>query len=217
MIYALSFLSLAATIARLIKVAQFAEAVDVEGMLSKRMDYTYWAVVEVMTAIVCANLPAMPFFVRRLSLSSLRFPRLASGSNGYCDNGEHASNYRSCLCMWMNKFLSWLQINSDSTRKEAADRFYDSQLGSKEGFKGRNDTPELDIALQQKGTNYGSQKKSEDTKGSASISQDYLTVNSYDPKTKDCETVIERSDTSEHSMKSAIYVTREIDIESNKM
>ena len=63
MIYLLSFLSLGATLAQLVNVAQNTETgneVDPLEVMEHRIEYTCWAIVEVTTVIICSNLPTMP-------------------------------------------------------------------------------------------------------------------------------------------------------------
>ena len=63
-LYAISFLSLASTIVRLVKVAQYEEFKGDSDRLRRSLNYTYWAILELMTIIICANLPAMPSLVK---------------------------------------------------------------------------------------------------------------------------------------------------------
>ena len=71
-IYALSFLSLAATIVRLYMVVVYNSA---EGILHggiARLDYICWTNVEMTTAITCANLPAMSSLIRQFSRKRIK-------------------------------------------------------------------------------------------------------------------------------------------------
>ena len=80
-IYLLSFLSLGATLAQLVNIVQNVElgnVYDPVEAMSHRIKYIYWAIVEVTTLIICANLPTMPVLVhnfkpllRTINLSSL--------------------------------------------------------------------------------------------------------------------------------------------------
>lgn len=68
-IYLLSFLSLGATLARLailIKNAQIDGKNELLEIMARRIKYTYWAVIEVTTVIICANLPTMPVLVHNI-------------------------------------------------------------------------------------------------------------------------------------------------------
>ncbi len=61
--YAISFVSLAATIIRLVKVIGFYNATN-ETSGQKRIEHAFWALVEACTAIFCANLPALSSLLR---------------------------------------------------------------------------------------------------------------------------------------------------------
>lgn len=65
-IYVLCGVSLVATIIRLIMVAQFTESGNpLEGAVN-RVKYVYWGVIEIATAIICANIPTMPPLFRHV-------------------------------------------------------------------------------------------------------------------------------------------------------
>ena len=57
-----------------------------------RTDHVYWAVIEVMTAITCANFPAMPPLVRCVYRETTRKKTLASRSNGSEGHSNLSSN-----------------------------------------------------------------------------------------------------------------------------
>lgn len=61
-IYLLSFFSLAATIARLVSVIKISESVtrNATVLMQQRIIYSLWVTVEIMTVVICANLPTMP-------------------------------------------------------------------------------------------------------------------------------------------------------------
>ena len=62
----ISFVSLAATVTRLTKVVEYA-AETIFTAIEVRAQYVYWSVIEIMTVIMCANLPASPSFYRFIS------------------------------------------------------------------------------------------------------------------------------------------------------
>ena len=70
MVYLLSFLSLGSTIARLVKVTQYTDRGNPLKAMKTRFDILYWTIIEIMTVIVCANLPAMPALLRYFGSSS---------------------------------------------------------------------------------------------------------------------------------------------------
>lgn len=62
-IYLLSFLSLAATVGRLVSLRIFfgkASEFDASGLMQERIKYALWITIEIMTVVICANLPTMP-------------------------------------------------------------------------------------------------------------------------------------------------------------
>lgn len=63
--------SLVATIIRLKKATNISEELRVPGG-NQRTTYVYWTIIEVMTAVTCANIPAMSSYFRHISQNTLR-------------------------------------------------------------------------------------------------------------------------------------------------
>ena len=61
-----SFISLIATIIRLYRITQFSVDDDALEALENRFGYVPWTAIEVMSAILCANFPAMPPLIRHV-------------------------------------------------------------------------------------------------------------------------------------------------------
>lgn len=74
-IYALSFLSLAATIVRLYMVFKYDQAENLLDGGVARLDYSCWTVVEIVTAIICANLPATSSLIRHCNRNRIKATR----------------------------------------------------------------------------------------------------------------------------------------------
>ena len=106
-IYILCCFSLIATIVRLVKVTQFSLFDErVEG-ITNRVEYLYWAVIEIATAITCANIPAMPSFLRYLwrrvkGRSSLPASQ-TNGGNSRRSAGQSSNKFSS---IWSKSFYS---------------------------------------------------------------------------------------------------------------
>ena len=82
-IYLISFLSVGVTIARLVRVAQFVLTDSIFALMERRIDLTYFAIIEIMTIIMCANLPAMPALVRHMGRSRAGYSQRSSLWHGY--------------------------------------------------------------------------------------------------------------------------------------
>ena len=79
-IYLLSFFSLAATVVRLLFVVRFSNKINDVTNIKERIEYSYWAMLEITTAIICANLPALPALYRRVTGRDKVLPLSASNS-----------------------------------------------------------------------------------------------------------------------------------------
>ena len=108
LIYFISFLSIAVTIGRLIKIAQFSSIWGVYNV-NQRIEISYFGVIEIMTIIMSSNLPALPAGLRHVQTTKARKTqdsgqwlyhvkdwlrsRPASGSDG-ASNGMDGSTER---------------------------------------------------------------------------------------------------------------------------
>ena len=68
--------------------------------LKARVHVTYWMVIEIMTALLCANIPAMPALFRRLARNRKSQSALAAAYSGKnsnnsskCSGGKHLSAF----------------------------------------------------------------------------------------------------------------------------
>ena len=82
-IYILSFLSLTATIVRLYMVFIYNRAENLLDGGVARLDYSCWTVVEIMTAIICANLPATSSLIRHCSRSRIKATRAYQATSNF--------------------------------------------------------------------------------------------------------------------------------------
>lgn len=137
-IYFLSFLSLAATIVRLVKVVQYAQRVDQWDAIVLRFDYTYFAVIEIMTAILCANLPTMSSLLRHISSSKATRSNHGYGSNGVGGTDlRKANSGTSFVHRWFKSSIRSINlVTSRDTEKQASNNI------SREGPFSRTDLTE---------------------------------------------------------------------------
>ena len=105
-IYLLSFFSLAATIVRLVFVVRFDKKIYDVSNVKERIDYSYWATIEITTAIICANLPALPALYRRLTGRDKLLP--ISGSSSKANNQTSAFSHSRLAKNWMDEKWSIL-------------------------------------------------------------------------------------------------------------
>ena len=80
MVYILSFISMIATIIRLVMATQHSIDDEPKESIQNRLNYIYWTVVEVMSAILCANLPAMRALIRQVK-KNIGIPSVFSASS----------------------------------------------------------------------------------------------------------------------------------------
>ena len=100
---------MAATAFRLASVVRFNENVMRLDLVSERMNYSYWAVLEVMTAIMCANLPALPALYRHIAGKG---NVTTTAGSGY--NGSRPSTFNRSF------FRQWFDIKATSMRQSSA-------------------------------------------------------------------------------------------------
>ena len=76
------------TIVRLVNVIEFFDGsegianLNLYESAAKRVEYAYWAAIEIMTAIMCANLPAMSAFLRYFSYDQGSSGKTSAGETG---------------------------------------------------------------------------------------------------------------------------------------
>lgn len=152
-IYLLSFVSVTATIVRLVSVLRFHSKITQRDLVSQRIDYSYWAILEIMTAIMCANLPALSALYRRtIGKDSSTFD--ASGS--HANTGQAFASKRS--------FSRWVSSKSASLRQHSTVRPTVDDNGVAEtsetnltGYKGTNEGiafTEIEMNSPIKGSSY---------------------------------------------------------------
>ena len=126
-------------------------------LLSQRIDYSYWAILEIMTAIMCANLPALSAFYRR-TIGKDNNTSNASGS--HANTGQATGSKRS-LSRWVSsKTASLRQLST--ARQTANDNGIVDDGGttsetSLTGYKGANDGvafTEIEMVPPAKGSSY---------------------------------------------------------------
>ena len=71
-IYILSCISFFATVVRLTRVTESSYFIEGDDTGTRRVAYVYWAIIEVMTAAICANMPAMSSFFRYILRTRLK-------------------------------------------------------------------------------------------------------------------------------------------------
>ena len=100
-----------ATIVRLASVLRFIEKIKQLDLLSERIDYSYWAVLEMMTAIMCANLPALSAFYRKVT-----------GKDGNTTNGHSSRAATGQANTSKRSFSQWVGSKTASVRQYSANR-----------------------------------------------------------------------------------------------
>lgn len=152
-IYCLSFFSVAATAVRLSSVVTFSEKVLQLDLVSERLNYNYWAVLEVATAIICANLPAVPAFYRHVTGKGTK-PTVTGSSQG----GTRPSRLtHSFIRKWFTEKST--SFRQSTNRTGAGTNLNDgsiSQTGLTSGDKGAYSVEinEMDIMSPTKSTSY---------------------------------------------------------------
>ena len=215
-IYALSFLSLAATITRLVKVAQFVQSTDVVDQMVRRLDYTYWAIIEIMTAIMCANLPAMPSLVRHVSRGPFKAFRVLPGSREHSGRSEDTKHPRFSLRKWVDRSINSLYNASDGSRKREGNRYSVSQMDlTGKRVITTNETLEFDMVPRTNVPDGIFRHSPQETNDDVSIMRDFLTTEPSRPSAEQVATVVQKDDVFEYPKEGTIHVTREIDVESN--
>ena len=152
-IYCLSFFSLAATAVRLSSVVRFSEKVLKLDLISERLNYNYWAILEVATAIICANLPATPAFYRHVTGKGTKTTITGSSLGG---TGPSRLS-RSFIRHWFTEKSTTLRqtTNRTGTGNNMNDGSI-SQTGLTSDDKGAYsvDINEMDVMSPSKGTSY---------------------------------------------------------------
>ena len=122
-IYLLSFFNLAVTIVRLDVVIRFAKLTNIFEAAAKRIEYAYWGVIEVMTVIMCANLPAMSAFLRFVGHDQKSSPSTSASTQHHSSPSSSSSSAANVLRLWFNKSLHTLRVatNSGSRRSSGSD------------------------------------------------------------------------------------------------
>lgn len=141
-IYILCFVSLIATSIRFYHVTEFSIYDSQISTIQNRQRHMYWAQIELVTAIICANLPAIPHFLRHFwrSAKSIVSPssleRYTQSSTNYHSNKsgvEHKDNSqipnRRSRCL-VGRKLSALRQNTGTdttTTSPSTPKFSTSQ------------------------------------------------------------------------------------------
>ena len=97
--------------------------------IAERMDYSYWAMLEITTAIMCANLPALPALYRRITGRDKVLPTAASNSK---PNNQTSGLSRSNLAKgWFDE--KWSSLLQHTTRRTSTDRSRTDGASSSKG------------------------------------------------------------------------------------
>lgn len=134
---------MAATIVRLVFVVKFDKKIYDVSNIAERMDYSYWAMLEITTAIICANLPALPALYRRVTGRDKVLPIAASNSKS---NTQMSGISRPYLAKrWFDeKWSSLLQhttrhTSSERSRTDGASSLSKASLTNSYNEKSKND------------------------------------------------------------------------------
>ena len=134
------------------------EAKDYVDLMARRLDYTYWAIVEISTAIMCANLPAMSSLIRHINRSSFNiapwFLRYRSHGTTTGTKKQHSSTFHR----WIEKPTHALYNTLISSRGQDSERkpVSEIELTDKADDK-ENDALNYDLSMRPKATDYSVQ------------------------------------------------------------
>lgn len=145
-IYLLSFFSLAATIVRLHSVILFDSNIRHAQSLTQRMAYSYWAMLEIMTAIMCANLPALPALRRYVTRKFKKEPFDVSHPDS-----QTSPSRKSTIKQWLNRSAPSL---FSKTRNGKSDSL--SQASSTKEKKTNLNVSEMEVSSPSTGQPYSS-------------------------------------------------------------
>ena len=162
-----------ATIVRLASVLQFHSKITQSDLLSERIDYSYWAILEIMTAIMCANLPALSALYRR-TIGKDNSTLNASGS--HANTGQVFASKRS-FSQWIGSKTASLRQHStvrptvnDNGVVDSGDTTSETNLT---GYKGTNEGfafSDIEMVSPTKGSSYSTcetSKEEEQSNGSS--------------------------------------------------
>ena len=114
-IYLLSFLSLGSTIARLVKVSVYSDIGNPLKTMRGRIDTIYWTIIEMMTVVICANLPAMPALLRYIKGSSTA----AESPSSTLSSPHDDSMTRDSYSIAHSKMRSWYDSLTGSVHRHS--------------------------------------------------------------------------------------------------
>lgn len=146
-IYLLSFLSLGATIARLVIIVRSQQLIDRENLLqlmAQRINFAYWAIIEVTTIIICANLPTMPVLARSIRplLRTVRLSSLSSHDRKHSGETTSTNPPVSSQKWYHNVVTSYLRRASSFSKKSGysddTSNMRSDMIPSKEGHSAIN-------------------------------------------------------------------------------
>ena len=169
-VYLLSFSSLAATTTRLVYVSQFQPGPSNIELMKRRLDYALWAVIELMTVIMSANLPAMAALIRRGGqLKSRSSPQSSSVRPSSSKEGIFAS-LRNKSQSWFRTFTSTISGHvSNATgrsRSSASDTIISTDVEEEKKRKVSHDVQTKPFGTNAISDNYGSRHTTQiDTDG----------------------------------------------------
>lgn len=127
---------------RLVVVTRFTNVSDQLGIIEHRINYAYWAIIEIMTVIICANLPAMPALIRRgrrdlstVSPSSSRYGNIVGRTFSLKASRHRTRN-------WFHSFPSSLPLSffniSNKSRYTGNESVSQSNFADEKGGPGSN-------------------------------------------------------------------------------
>ena len=152
-IYLLSFFSLAATIVRLHSVIQFDSNIRQVQSLTQRMAYSYWAMLEIMTAIMCANLPALPALHRYVTSKFKKEPFNVSHSSS-----QTSTSRKFVIRQWLNRSVYSLFSKTRNGKSDSV-----SEISSTKERKPNLNFSEMEVSSPTTGQPYGSRSLDSDT------------------------------------------------------
>lgn len=115
-IYIICGVSLVATIVRLTMVNNYYESYATVERVVNRVQYIYWGIIEIATAITCANIPALPILFRQFKRANSQPQRKqhkgfwifrnggSSSSSGSSGNNDKKNNGKRAGPSFMNRF-----------------------------------------------------------------------------------------------------------------
>ena len=146
---------------RLVAVHRFTNVSASLDVVEHRINYAYWAIIELMTVIICANLPAMPALIRRGKRNLSKVSPPSSGYGGKMKRTFSLRNSRNRTKDWFRGVSSSLALphfnisnkskytgNASVSQSNFADEKGDS--GSNSNVFNREEMIDIELAPKEK-------------------------------------------------------------------